>query len=627
MALEQKYLNVTARAEGYMDIIMYLPDNSVSIANINSNDILEYSNINSLKDIRNYTNTTIATLEENLWLLNGAFINPTQGRIYNGYISNSMSDADGHFETNPIINIDLADISKIEYFSIILNPAAKSAYPKQINVTFKDIDGNELSVLTKDITKETSLPNIVYEVNLENVAGVKIEFVDTMVPKRRVRVSTIMFGKVLTLNQNQVLNTDYLDKCSYVPDSIPSRTFSFTLENYDKRYNIDNPENSYLNLDSRTRVMIRNGYNIYGYDETKGDIYNPDKVQDIAWDDWKELRLLNVSTDNEDTCTFECGSILDMMTDVYTKEHFINNRTVRYIINDLLDFMGLDTSIIQYSTDGITKADGTDTSYGDYIINTVLPELPVRELIQLLAFSIGATLLIKDDGTIKFANLELDNPGSFTHHHKFTYRDFETIPSAEQLENTTKISLPKYNSIIGSNEENIQTINVNTLDTEISYSPCTNATARLSSDYTGLGTIVDATLYATKGYLRTTVPEGDTMKIDIVGYKIDTIQSQERSVTADTLVIDTQLMSKDMIRYKDGVIIDRDCIKTKYKQWYGKKFKYVMNTRGEPLVDAGDYAEIQTPFSGTEKLLKCFVLQNHITFDGTWGGDMEVIAL
>ena len=52
-----------------------------------------------------------------------------------------------------------------------------------------------------------------------------------------------------------------------------------------------------------------------------------------------------------------------------------------------------------------------------------------------------------------------------------------------------------------------------------------------------------------------------------------------------------------------------------------------MTTRGEPLIDAGDYAEIETPFSGTDSLLKTYVLQNHISFDGTWSGDMEVIAL
>lgn len=613
MALEQKYLNVQTRAEGYMDIMMYLPDNSVSIANISSNDILQYSNIDSLKSIKNYTSTTIATLEENLWLLNGGFINPTSGRLYNGYISNTISDEDGHFGTNPVINIELSNISKVEYFSIILNPAVKTGYPKNVNVTFLDKNGNQLGdVFSKDITKETSLPNLVYEVNLENVAKLNIEFVGTVTPKRRIRVASVMFGKVLTLNQDEVMNTDYTDKCSYVPDSIPSRVFSFSLNNYDKKYNIDNPDNGYVDLNSQTRVMVRNGYNIFGYDDTTGEINNPDKVQQIEWDNWKELRLLNVSTDSEDICTFECGSVLDMMTDTYTKERFVNNRTVAYIMANLLNFIGLGTDIIIFGSDDNGK------SYGDYIINTVLPELPVRELIQLLAFSVGATLLIRDDGTIMFANIKLDKPSTYANTHSFTYDNFESVPSAEQLENTTKISLPKYNSTVETNESEIQTVDISTYNSEVTYSECVPTGAKKANSDTSQGSVQSADLYARRGNLVMNIPEANvSTKVVIVGYKINTVSTQERTVTNDTLTIDTQLMKED----------PGNMIKNKYITWYSKKFKYKMTTRGEPLVDAGDYTEIQTPFSGTSKLVKGFVLQNHISFDGTWSGDMEVVAL
>lgn len=613
MALEQKYLNVRTRAEGYMDIMMYVPDNSISIANIRSNDILQYSNIDSLKSIKNYTSTTIATLEENLWLLNGGFINPTSGRLYNGYISNTISDEDGNFGTNPVINIELSNISKVEYFSIILNPAVKTGYPKNVNVTFLDKNGNQLGdVFSKDITKETSLPNLVYEVNLENVAKLNIEFVGTVTPKRRIRVASVMFGKVLTLNQDEVMNADYTDKCSYVPDSIPSRVFSFSLNNYDKKYNIDNPDNGYVDLNSQTRVMVRNGYNIFGYDDTTGEINNPDRVKQIEWDDWKELRLLNVSTDSEDICTFECGSILDMMTDTYTKERFVNNRTVAYIMANLLNFMGLGTDIIVFGSDDNGK------SYGDYVINTVLPELPVRELIQLLAFSVGATLLIRDNGTIMFANIKLDKPSTYANTHSFTYDDFESVPEAEQLENTTKISLPKYNSTVETNESEIQTVDISTYNSEVTYGECVPTGAKKADSDTSQGSVQSADLYARRGNLVMNIPEANVpTKVVIVGYKINTVSTQERTLTNDTLTIDTQLMKED----------PGNIIKNKYISWYSKKFKYKMTTRGEPLVDAGDYTEIQTPFSGTSKLVKGFVLQNHISFDGTWSGDMEVVAL
>ena len=288
MVLEQKYLNIPTRAEGYIDIIMYAQDAQVDIANITSNDISTYSNIDALKDIKNYTNTTIATLEENMWLLNGRFPNATPGVRYNGYMSNSISDEEGNFETNPYINIELAKSSEVESFSLILNSAVPSGYPKNIKCSF--YNGETLLIeLTKDLATETALPNLIFDVNQQNVTKVTIEFIGTRRGKRRIRLSSLMFGRVINLDQNQVVSTDYTDKCSYVPDSIPSRVFSFTMNNYSQIYNIDNPENGYIKLDNNTKVLMRNGYNIYGYNEETQSIDNTEGIQEIEWDDWKEL--------------------------------------------------------------------------------------------------------------------------------------------------------------------------------------------------------------------------------------------------------------------------------------------------------------------------------------------------
>ena len=604
MALEQKYLNIPIRAEGYMDIIMYAQDAKVDIANITSNDVNTYSNIDSLKDIKSYTNTTIATLEENMWLLNGRFPNPTPGVRYNGYISDEVSDEEGNFTTNPKINIELSKISEVESFSLILNSAVPSGYPKQIKCTF--YNGETILIeLTQDLTIVETLPNVIFDVNQENVTKVTIEFIGTRRGKRRIRLSNIMFGRVINLDQNQVINTDYTDKCSYVPDSIPSRVFSFTMNNYNQIYNIDNPENGYINLDRNTVVLMRNGYNIFGYDEENQRIDNPDRFQQIEWDDWKELRLLNITT-SDDTCTFECGSVLDMMEDTYINEIFINNRSVKSITDTLMQFEGLPDNTIIFSNDDDGK------SYGAYTINTVLPEIPVRELIQLLAFSVGATLLIQDDGTIKFANLKLNDLHSFTNHHEFSYKDFASVPAAERLENTTNISLPKYNSTTEIDDSEIVTTTVTQNQVEITYSECVPTIALPENK------VMPISMFCKRANLNVSVSEAEPqIEVTIRGYKINTVQTQERTVTKDTLIIDTKLMKED----------PGDKIKEKYKLWYSKKFKYTMDTRGEPLVNAGDITKIQTPFSGEDQLINGYVLQNHITFDGTWSGDMEVIKL
>ena len=604
MALEQKYLNVTTRAEGYMDIMMYTQDAKVEIANITSDDVCTYSNIEKLKNIKDYTNTTFATLEENMWLLNGRFMNPTPGVRYNGYVSNSISDENGEFTVNPTINIELSTLSQVESFSLILNSAVPSGYPKSIKCSFYNSD-TLLIDLTKDLTSEETLPNVIFDVNQSNVSKVIIEFIGTRRPKRRIRLSSVMFGRVISLNQDQVVSTDYTDKCSYVPDSIPSRVFSFTMNNYSQIYNIDNPENGYINLDRNTKVLVRNGYNIYGYYETTQSINNTEGIQEIEWDDWKELRLLDITT-SEETCTFECGSVLDMMDDTYTNEMFENNRSVESITDKLMQFEGLPDNTIIFSNDD------NGVSYGTYTINTVLPELPVRELIQLLAFSVGATLLIQDDGTIKFANLKLNDLSSFTNHHEFNYKDFESVPAAQQLSHTTNISLPKYNSTVETDTTEITKTTITQNQVEITYSECVPVSALPETK------VQSPQLFCRRANMFVTVSEAEPeIEVTIMGHKIETVQTQERSVTKDTLIIDTQLMKED----------SGDKIKEKYKLWYDKRFKYTMNTRGEPLVDAGDIAKIQTPFSGEDKLITGYVLQNHITFDGTWGGDMEVIKL
>ena len=112
---------------------------------------------------------------------------------------------------------------------------------------------------------------------------------------------------------------------------------------------------------------------------------------------------------------------------------------------------------------------------------------------------------------------------------------------------------------------------------------------------------------------------GEEVKVEIIGYPIEIKTIQERNVTSDSLVLNTQIMQYDIT-----VNNTSEYIKRKYLEWYKKKFKYTYNGRGEPLVNAGDYGVIQTQFS--EKM-PVYILRNHWTFDGTWSGDMEVIAL
>jgi hypothetical protein len=148
----------------------------------------------------------------------------------------------------------------------------------------------------------------------------------------------------------------------------------------------------------------------------------------------------------------------------------------------------------------------------------------------------------------------------------------------------------------------------------------------MADDDTSGATIIYSELYCKRGIVNLGGYVANTeAKIEILGYPIKTKQLQERNVTSNSLVLDTQIMKDDVSTYNsDATPNESEQIKRKYLEWYKKKFKYSITTRGEPLINAGDYAIIQTQFTGQ---MPVYILQNHWTFDGSWSGDMEVIAL
>lgn len=679
----ENHLKTSVRKEGYIEIIMYTPDTNIQVSSITTDDKLNICDVMTLTNLDQYSSSTIATLEENLWALNGRFVVYQSGTI-NGYISNSISDENGEFSVKPKMTIQLSHTYNLENFSIILNSAVPSGYPKDIKVECYDSNDVLLKTITTDIewqedTGEVdedeqpiyktvildTLPSVNFEINEENVDHLIVEYGNTRFRHRRIRVNSIMFGKTIVLDQDQVMNVDYLDKTSYVCDTLPSRTLKFDVNNYEGIYNVDNPNNGYVKLNKQTRIRFRNGYNVYGYTyDNDGKVIMNDGQSviddeqtgiEIEWDNWKELRLMDISANADESATFTAGSLLDIMDDTYTIENYQGApRTIREIAEQILTFEGLDLNSIEWSSDGIKKPtydnntllpydQWEDTEFAAYTINTIIPETSCKQVIQYLAFAVGATLLIKDNGHIKFACLDIENSNTFTNRYEWDYSDFVSIPAAEQLptvNSLSEISLPKYygttdlsgeetiiwNGIPHSNCSVIATVTCNATNVEATYGDSIPVGGRMANEDVSGATLVNVTVYSHRGIINLGgYVAGTDATVEILGYPVEVKSVQERNVTSNSLVLDTQIMNYDVSTYNpDGTELETEQIKRKYLKWYQKKFKYCVETRGEPLVNAGDYAIIETQF--TERI-PVYILQNHWTFDGTWEGDMEVIAL
>lgn len=681
----ENHLKAETRKEGYMQVIMFTPDPEAQVASINTTDVLSMCDLTALTDIEKYSSDTIATLEENLWLLNGRY-NIWQGNNVNGYISSSISDENGEFETNPSMQLEFAHLYKLENLSLILNSAVPSGYPKSITVKCYDNNDTLLTTNTMNIEWEEdtgevdeddqpimrkvlldTLPSVNFEINRQtaDVHYIIIEYGDTRFRHRRIRVSSILFGKTLVFDQDQIVKADYTDKTSYVCDTLPSRILKFDLNNYNSEYNIDNPRNGYVSMDSQTIVRFRNGYNVWGYtydDNGRVIMQNGQPVIDIEqegveieWDNWKVLRLMDVSANPEETVTFTCGSLLDIMEDTYTDELYPGAaRTVRQVAENVLTFEGLDLNSIEWSDDGIKVptydnnnvllpyGQWNTTSFDAYTINVPVPETSCKQVLQYLAFAIGATILIKDNGHIRFAHLDILDSSTFTNQYTWSYNDFESIPAAEQLEYIKKLSdlsMPKYYSNIDESGNEtlvvngqtishlsvVSTVNCNAMSVEATYGECIPVGARMANDDTSGASLAYTRLRTHSGIIQLGgYVAGTEAKVEILGYPVKTKTVQERNVTNNSLVLDTKVMQYDVTKTVPDLNPETEQIKRKYLEWYKRKFKYSMKTRGEPLVNAGDYGIIQTQFT---QQMPVYILQNSWTFDGTWEGDMEVIAL
>ena len=107
------------------------------------------------------------------------------------------------------------------------------------------------------------------------------------------------------------------------------------------------------------------------------------------------------------------------------------------------------------------------------------------------------------------------------------------------------------------------------------------------------------------------------------GQKVETTQTIPKSVTMDTLLLDSGMAYKT----PDNLINNgKDDKIFYYTDWYGAKFKYKCKTRNEYLIKAGDIILLETPYSNGEANRVGYVLRNSYSESGD-SGEMEVVTI
>ena len=604
--LTQTDLNESLRGLTDVDIMMFLPDKNISFPSnavtVNKQSLSYTSNLQSVIAFSRLPQANIATFENNSWILDGSFISPSEaysggGDSYTGYISNDYTDDNGDYSTNPIITVSLSAVAPtIKYISIKFAGGIDTSYPKTFKIRTYNGSSTLIREHTFDMTTQTGLPLLVAEIDDDNVASVQFEFVGTQCPHRRSRLNKIMFGKAEQVDPYYLQSWKIDDKASLVADSIPTKKLTYNIINYEGDYNIDNPGNKIPNeykdaLIFFTFLMEKDG--LWKYAPTK------------------TFNLTDISTTPEGIVTFDCGSLLDILTETYDHDVYNGSKTIKQVMDQLLAFSDI----------GIDQCELNE--FENYIINVPLPELPVRELIQRLAFSCGATLTVNDDNKIIFSKKNIiptQGTPKFMFNQPVPFNSAGVLleePNAEALANTTNIGMYTYDTKPGSVEPTeLGTADVSIInDTRITFSPAVGAVQFNPSPASV------SEIYSQHAVVR--VSEPTTIKI--LGIKAETTKTMPKTANMDTLLLDSGIASAVPENLKRPST-NPNPNTFYYTDWYGAKFKYVCKTRNEYLIKAGDIIYFETPFSNGEPSRVGYVLRNSYSDDEN-NGEMEVITI
>lgn len=202
-------------------------------------------------DIGTPTPAQYATLEHNLWILDGTRSIIPDSAPYKtpGYVS----DRDGEGELT--ITFDAPRDATIPGFTITWG-SEYNEYPTEFSITVGNTNGlSSNGVYVRD--NATSVTEV--ELEVSNYDTVTITVHNWNMPYRRKRIDRISFGHAMTFGKNDLLDFKHSQVGCLSSSGLPKNSIEFSLDNVDGRWNPYNPTGIEKYLSERQLVTVRYG--------------------------------------------------------------------------------------------------------------------------------------------------------------------------------------------------------------------------------------------------------------------------------------------------------------------------------------------------------------------------------
>jgi hypothetical protein len=533
-------------------------------------------------DIGYLTDTTYATLEHNRFLLDGTQeLLPEDSFHDEGFIGDAISDENGIYALpRPTLTKEFEQKHSIVGMTITFD-SVLSEYPKRIAVRFYN---NGVQVFYVDINNISSSV-IAFERKIQVFDKYSIEFIESGKPYRRARVQSVAYGLERVFSNAQIESTKQTTDIDPISRRLPTEKFTFTLFDYEQKYNPENPVGQWEYVDTQSPVSVQ-----YGYELDDGT---------IEWLAPDRYLLDGRPTVQNNRVSFSATKLVEYLSGTFYRGA-AGSKTLYEMAEDVL----LDADLPL--TDSLENPWYIDPALQEIETTGILPIDSHRNCLQLIAHAGMCRLYTDSNGIIRMERTTMpDQTEDFT----LNLASAWSKPIVSKTEPLYSINVLKYtnSAATASIQLHSSTFDVNG---SVSFYAEFSAAEDVSVDIVG-GTLSDVAVYACA--TTATITASGSVTVTITGHQIETTTSGvPYVVTSDTRgeeeVIENPLVTTDA---------HKAALEKHIADYLAFRATYTLDYRGNPEIEAGDLIRLQSQFTASFPAL---VLKHEITLNTSLSG-------
>lgn len=501
-----------------------------------------------------------------------------------GYIGNAISSSSGVFTTKPVVTINFSQVHSNLLSGVTITwGSAYDEYAVDFTVTAYN---GEAVVAKQEIIGNTDVKSVVY-MDIVDYDRITISVSKWCLPYRRARIEEILVGVEKTYSKRDLFSFSHTQEVDPISSSLPKAEISFSIDNSDDSYNINNLNSLSKYLMERQEIKTRYGYNIGGKTEwiDSGTFYISE------WD----------APQNGMTADFTARDLLEFMTGTYYKGLYNPNGVSLY---DLAVSV-LEDADLPLEDDGSVKWVIDERLKNIYTV-APLPMDTHANCLQLIANASESVLYQDRRGVLHLEKLVTSETDySITPFNSYSKSDITLSKPLKQVD------VPYYSYNVSSElaelYKGVVTIN-GTTDVWITYS----GTATNIEPWVTGGTLNSGTCYANgcklnitaNGEIRITV-KGNTLESSSINVVTPS------GITGETITVDNPLITSQ----------DRAVAIGSWVEGYMKN-RMVLNSewRADPRLDALDVVDNENDYNTNKVLMTTVKYKYNGAFRGSGEG-------